>query len=83
MWNPPINGIPFEEAEAIYEDHQDTLMALDGVTSVALHLHYIVVNTDRPELVPEEIDGIPVRTAPPIFAEPLSHTATSRLRPSP
>ena len=83
MWNPPVNGIPFEEAEAIYEDHQDALMALDGVTSVALRLHYIVVNTDRPELVPEEIDGVPIRTAPPIFAEPLSLTMVSPLRPSP
>ncbi len=81
MWNPPINGIPYEEVEEILEGHQDALMAIDGVTSVGLGSQYIFVNTDQPELVPAEIEGVPVRTLPPLILELLSHTTPSRLRP--
>ena len=82
MWNPPINGIPYEEVEEIFEDHQAALMAIDGVTGAGPSLRYILVKTDQPELVPEDIEGIPVRTLPPFVWELLSHTTTSPLRPS-
>ena len=81
MWNPPINGIPYEEAEAIAKEHEAALMAIDGVNGAGLVLHYILVYTDQPELVPEAIEGIPVRTTPPFVFELLSHATASQLRP--
>ena len=83
MWNPPINGIPYEEVEKIYEDHLAALIAIDGVTGAGPGLHYIIVYTDQPELVPADIEGIPVRTLPPLIWELLAHTTAAPLRPSP
>ena len=81
MWGPPINGIPYEEAEEIFAEHKAALEALPGATGAGLHLQYITVYTEQPELVPEEVGGIPVKTLPPMYGYRLSHTTSTLLRP--
>lgn len=81
MWGPPINGIPYEEAEEIFAEHEAALKALPGVISANLHLQHITVYTKQPGLVPEEVGGIPVKTLPPVYGFHLSHTTSTPLRP--
>ena len=81
LWMPPINGIPYHEVEEIFEDIKDALMAIDGVSDVALGDTGIHVYTDKPELVPEEVEGVPLIILAPFYGTPLSHTEDIRLRP--
>ncbi len=71
MWNPPINGIPYEEAEKIFETHKETLSALPGVASIGLGLQSIGISTGQPDVVPDAVEGIPIQTMPPIYGYPL------------
>ena len=81
LWNPPVNGIPFAEVEAIFEANYRDLLAIDGVTSVGLGTRDIGVHTSKPALVPKAIDGVPVKFLPPIIGTPLSHRETEPVRP--
>lgn len=67
LWMPPVNGLPYPEVEEIHEANKDALMAIDGVSSVGLGATAIHVNTDKPELVPEAVEGVPIKTLPPLF----------------
>ena len=62
---PPIAGIPHKDAEAIFNRHLDELRNIPGVTSGGLGADGIIIYTDKPELVPPELEGLPVKTAPP------------------
>lgn len=81
MWNPPINGIPFEEVEEIFAANKDTLMAIDGVSSIGLGVIGIYVRTFKPELVPTAVEGLPIFLLEPVFGTPLSHTESVPWRP--
>jgi hypothetical protein len=52
LWEPPIEGIPYEEALGILERHKKELLQLPGVTGVGLSAKGILVLTDNPVLVP-------------------------------
>jgi hypothetical protein len=82
LMNPPIAGIPFEEAEKIYHRHSEELMQIPGTISVGLGAEGIVVRTDHPELVPSEVEGLPVKTEP-VTGMPrrMSHTVTRETNP--
>jgi len=73
MWNPPINGMPFEEAEEIFEAHKETLGDLPGLTSLGLGLQSIKISTEQPEVVPDALEGIPIHTLPPMYMSRPSH----------
>lgn len=81
LWKAPIAGIPFEEAQAILERHRDELWQIPGVMGHGLGAEGIVVHTDQPDLVPTEIEGLPVKTRPPVIMRPLSHTNLLPKRP--
>lgn len=66
LWQLPIDGIPYAEVEQIHHRHAEALRAIDGVQSVGLGANGIVVQTSCPALVPEEVEGVPIVTAPPI-----------------
>ena len=83
LWNPPINGIPYVEAEAILEKHRATLQALPGVTAIGLGPQSIEVHTAQPAVVPTEIGGLPILTLPPEYSYRLSHTDAAPERPLP
>src|SRR3990172_12983257 len=82
MMVPPIGSVPYEEAQKIIERHGIELMHIPGVTGVGLGADGIRVRTSKPELLPREIEGVPVKAAPPNRPrELLSHTSTFRVRP--
>ena len=83
LWRPPINGIPYVEAEAILEKHRATLQALPGVTAIGLGPQSIEVHTAQPAVVPAEIGGLPILTLPPEYSYRLSHTDAAPERPLP
>ena len=65
IMTPPIAGIPFEEALAILERHQLRLMQLPGVQSVGLGSEGIEVESGDPSLIPDSLEGLPVKALPP------------------
>ena len=67
LWQLPVNGIPYEEVEEIFAANQDALMAIDGVSSVGLGANGILVHTSKPELVPEEVEEVPIRILAPLI----------------
>jgi hypothetical protein len=73
----PIAGIPYEEAEKIFKQHEEELCHLPGVKSCALSRGGIILETDNPAVVPASIEGLPVKTEPPRKRRFLSHTADS------
>jgi len=77
----PIAGIPHAEAEAIYNRHAEALGKLEGVTSVGLGADGITVSTSRPELVPGDVEGLPVKTVPPRRFRHTNHTSNSKTTP--
>lgn len=82
MMQPPIAGIPFEEALKILERHREFLMSLPAVESVGMGDGAISVYTANPEAVPSEIEGLPVKTKPPLGPGVLlNHTQTTPVRP--
>lgn len=57
-------------------------MQLAGVNSVGLGEEGILVFTSNPALVPQEVEGLPVKTFPPLEpAMPADHSLNSRIRP--
>ena len=66
MMTPPIAGIPYEEAKAIFQ--RQTFMDLPGVRSVGLKAEGIIVETNQPDLIPSTFEGLPVRTEHPTGA---------------
>jgi len=82
LMEPPLAGLPFEQVEQIYERHQEELRKLPGVDAVGLEAEGIHVYTDKPELVPKEIEGVPVKVSPRLGpGEEVNHTVTSQVRP--
>jgi hypothetical protein len=81
LWEPPIAGIPYEEALVILERHQKALMQLPGVTGVGLSAWGILVLTDTPAVVPSEVEGLPIITRPSRPARVGSHSRDTRIRP--
>lgn len=65
MTEPPIAGIPYEEALKILERHQEELSQLPGVTAVGMGSEGITVETTNPSAVPSAVDGVPVKVRPP------------------
>jgi len=68
LWEPPIEGVPYEEALAILERHKPQLLRLPGVTGVGLSAYGIVVFTDNPAVVPSAVEGLPIVTRPSFHA---------------
>ena len=62
LMTPPISGIPYTEAEAIFRRHD--FMDVPGVSSVGLGADGLVIQTTQPELIPSSVEGLPVRTEP-------------------
>jgi hypothetical protein len=65
MMEPPIAGIPFEEALKILERHRDELLQLPGVTAVGMGSEGITIETTNPSVVPSDVEGVPVKVRPP------------------
>jgi len=72
----PLAGIPFEKAREIHLRHVDELSDLPGVIGVGLGAEGIHVTTHNPEVVPKEVEGVPiiVESAAGVSFEPSSHT---------
>lgn len=64
MMYPPINGIPHEEVIEIHKRNAVDLSRLPGVSGVGFGAHGIKVYTDSPNIVPEEVEGVPIRVLP-------------------
>lgn len=79
---PPIAGIPFYEAMAILDRHQQELMQLPGVESVGLGAEGVQVGTSNPAVVPSQVEGLPIKIIPPLGpGKSLNHSLTTRIRP--
>lgn len=63
LMTPPIAGIPYTEAEAIF--HRHDFMDVPGVSSVGLGAAGITVRTTQPELIPSSVEGLPVHIEDP------------------
>ena len=77
MMTPPIAGIPYEECLKILERHRDDLMQLDGVKGVGIGSEGISVYTSNPDIVPSELEGLPVKTKFTLGASGASHTSSN------
>ena len=62
--NPGVAGMPWAEAWDIFDRHREELTALLGVHSVGLSKEGVDIETAEPELVPNDIEGLRVRTRP-------------------
>ena len=65
LMHPPIAGIAYEECLKIIERHRDWVIRLPGVMRFGLGAKGIIVETDQPELIPPDIEGLPVEIQPP------------------
>ena len=65
MTMPPVAGIPYATARAITERNAGWLKKVPGVTFLRLGEEGLTVHTQRPELIPSAIEGLPVITTPP------------------
>jgi hypothetical protein len=61
LMHPPIAGVPFQEALAIMKRNAEWIMKVPGVTHTGLGKDWIFVGTSNPELIPSNIEGIPVK----------------------
>ena len=61
LWVPPIAGISYEEAQAIFERHRAALTKLPGNPYVLFGREGITVFTEQPEHVPASVEGLPVK----------------------
>ncbi|MGE0682675.1 MAG: hypothetical protein AB7P69_17455 [Candidatus Binatia bacterium] len=68
---PLIAGRPFTEAQAILQRHEQELINLPGADGVSFDSAGIIVYTDNPVVVPPSVEGLPVRTLPPLGRGPL------------
>lgn len=66
LWSFPIAGISSKDASVIFERHKETLKQLPGVEEVMMGSDGIWVYTEHPELLPEELEDLPIRAFPPI-----------------
>jgi len=83
LWSPPIAGIPFEKALEIHERRVLELRTLPGVESVGLGADGIHIYTSKPEVVPKEVEGLPIKVFPATggsFSN-LTHTYNTSVRP--
>ena len=60
LWSLPIAGIPYETVQEIYKEHREDLLRLPGVKEVSLRDDGIYVHTKQPEVVPPEVEGMPL-----------------------
>jgi hypothetical protein len=71
---PFIAGRPYEEALEIFKQHRGELLKLPGVSAVTLDAEGILIITDNPAALPQQVKGIPVKsvpiTGPPIAGIP-------------
>jgi hypothetical protein len=65
LMHPPIAGVPVQEAMEVMKRHGEWIMKTPGVTGAGLEANWIRIDTDKPELLPSHIEGIPVKIAPP------------------
>jgi hypothetical protein len=78
---PPIAGIPYEEALEILKRHGDELRKLPGVEAVWLEADGIVVETNSPAKLPQQLEGLPIKATSPKQKRGLSHSRNTRIRP--
>ena len=82
IMEPPIAGIPHEECLQILERHREFLEQLPGMESVGMGAGGISVYTSNPDVVPAEVEGLPIITKPALGRGILSnHTITNQIRP--
>ena len=62
----PIAGIPFDEAQKIFDRHVQELHNLPGTISVNFTAEGLVVETANPEALPPAVEGLPVFAIPPV-----------------
>ena len=60
LWSLPIAGIPYETVQEIHKRHKEDLLRLPGVEEVSLGVDGIYVSTKQPEVVPPEVEGVPI-----------------------
>ena len=59
-WYGPIAGMPHAQAAAIFIRNRPALLRLPGVTKVTLSGLGILVQTEQPDRLPAEVEGLPV-----------------------
>ena len=59
-WYGPIAGMPHAQAAAIFIRNRPALLRLPGVTKVTLDGQGILVQTDQPDRLPADVEGLPV-----------------------
>jgi hypothetical protein len=60
----PIGGVPYVKAEEIWDRYDEEIFKLPGVVSCGLAADGVHVETTRPELVPSNLEGLPVLVCP-------------------
>ena len=65
-YTTPIAEIPYREAREIFERHQATLKQIPGVQEVQLASDGILVYTEHSDLLPQELEELPVKALPPM-----------------
>jgi hypothetical protein len=77
-----INGIPYAEAEAIYERHKKELESIPGVIAAGLSAYGIIVTVEPDHwTIPTQVEGLLVITRPPPELQGLGHTESQTSRP--
>lgn len=56
----PIAGMPHAQAAAIFIRNRPALLRVPGVTNVTLNWLGILVQTDQPDRLPSDVEGLPV-----------------------
>jgi hypothetical protein len=62
---PPIATVPFERAFTLIRQPNHRLRKIPGVAGLLLGEDAIYVSTPLPELLPQTIDGLPVKVGLP------------------
>ena len=75
-------GIPYEEALAIFERHQDELFGIPGLMGGGLGIKgiYLAVLPTHGN-VPAAVEGLPIQTEPYLQPRLMRHTEATRVRP--
>ena len=63
---PPAAGMPYEEARVIFDRHEEWLYNLPDVEEAGLGKSGITVVTSQPDLVPFEVEGLPILVTKPM-----------------
>ena len=70
-----INGIPYAEAEAIYERHKEELENIPGVIGAGLSAYGIIVTVSSDHwTVPTQVEGLLVITRSPPVLRGMGHS---------